>query len=273
MRLRRTLGITLGLVAVAAITMAYAQQPGAPAQNPTGPESLPAGGATAPSGANQKPLKERASYAIGVDLARGLKEQGLEIDAAVVARGLLDEFAGKTAIGEKEMHDTMVEFQTAVVTQRRKQAAELGEKNKKEGDAFLVANKNREGVKTLPSGLQYKILKQGNGAVPKATDTVTTNYRGTFIDGTEFDSSAKHGGAATFPVNGVIPGWTEALQLMHEGDKWQLVLPSNLAYGAHGAPPDIGPNATLVFDIELLKVAPGNATPARPAANPGAPQQ
>lgn len=270
MRLRRILGISLGLVAVAVFTMAYAQQPGAPAQNPGGAESLPALGTTAPGGTNQKPLKDRASYAIGVDLARGLKEQGLDLDPAIVARGLIDEFAGKSAVSDKEMQDTMHEFQTVVTAQRRKQAAELGDKNKKDGDAFLAANKNREGVKTLASGLQIKVLKQGTGATPKATDTVMTNYRGTFIDGTEFDSSTKHGGPATFPVNGVIPGWTEALQLMHEGDKWQLVVPSNLAYGEHGFPPDIGPNATLVFDIELLKVTPGNAAP---AGNPGAPQQ
>ncbi|HEX3998297.1 MAG TPA: FKBP-type peptidyl-prolyl cis-trans isomerase [Pirellulales bacterium] len=255
--MRRTLGIGVGLLAVAAFTMAHAQQPAA--QNgPPAREALPAGGAAAPTASPFKSLKDRSSYAIGVDVGRDFKQQGLDVDTTIVAQGIADSLAGKTLMTDQEMHATMVELQRAI--QSRQQ--ELAEKSKKAGETFLAENKKREGVKTLPSGLQYKVLKQGTGATPKANDTVTTNYRGTLLDGTEFDNSAKHGGPATFSVNGVIPGWTEALQLMREGDKWQLFIPSDLAYGAHGAPPDIGPNSTLVFDIELLKVQPGQAAPA-----------
>jgi FKBP-type peptidyl-prolyl cis-trans isomerase FklB len=131
---------------------------------------------------------------------------------------------------------------------------QLAEKNKKEGEAFLAANKTKEGIKTLPSGLQYKVIKEGTGKTPTAEDTVVTNYRGTLTDGTEFDSSYKRGQPATFPVKGVIPGWTEALQLMKEGSKWELFIPSNLAYGEQGAGGVIGPNAALIFEIELISV-------------------
>jgi FKBP-type peptidyl-prolyl cis-trans isomerase FklB len=137
---------------------------------------------------------------------------------------------------------------------QKEMIAKLGEKNKAEGEAFLAENKKKEGVKTLPSGLQYKVIKAGTGKKPKVTDTVTTHYRGTLMNGTEFDSSYRRGQPVSFQVNGVIPGWTEALQLMEEGAKWQLFIPSNLAYGERGAGRDIGPNATLVFEIELLSI-------------------
>jgi len=265
MRLRRTLGIGFGLFAVAALlAYAHAQQPG---QAP-GTEALPAGGAAAPAVGPFKTLKDRSSYAIGVDIGRGFRQENLDVDPAIVARGIADSLAGKSLMNDQEMHATMVELQKIVAAQQQAQAAKDSEKNKKEGAAFLAANKNREGVKTLPSGLQYKIVKQGTGVTPGVTDRVTTNYRGTFLDGTEFDSSAKHGGPATFQVNQVIRGWTEALKLMKEGDKWQLFVPAELAYGEQGAPPDIGPNATLVFDIELVKVTPAGAAPV-----PNAPPQ
>ena len=132
--------------------------------------------------------------------------------------------------------------------------AKISEKNKKEGETFLAENKKKEGVKTLPSGLQYKVITEGTGKMPKETDTVTTHYRGTLIDGTEFDSSHKRGQPATFAVKGVIKGWTEALQLMKEGSKWQLFIPSELAYGERGAGQTIGPYATLIFDIELISI-------------------
>jgi FKBP-type peptidyl-prolyl cis-trans isomerase FklB len=135
----------------------------------------------------------------------------------------------------------------------------MGEKNKKEGEAFLAANKKKEGVITLPSGFQYKAIKEGTGKTPKATDTVTVNYRGTLIDGTEFDSSYKRGQPATFRVNGVIAGWTEALQLMKEGSKWELFIPANLAYGERGAGAAIGPNAVLIFEVELISVKPAES--------------
>jgi FKBP-type peptidyl-prolyl cis-trans isomerase FklB len=138
--------------------------------------------------------------------------------------------------------------------QLQEKAQQLGLANKKEGDDFLAANKGKEGVVTLPSGLQYKILKQGDGAKPSASDSVVCNYRGTLINGTEFDSSSKHGQPLTFSVGGVIKGWTEALQLMPVGSKWQLFVPSELAYGQRGAGADIGPNATLIFEVELLSI-------------------
>jgi FKBP-type peptidyl-prolyl cis-trans isomerase FklB len=143
-------------------------------------------------------------------------------------------------------------FKEEMTKKQEEAMKKAAEKNKKDGAAFLAENKKKEGVVTLPSGLQYKIITQGTGNTPKATDTVTVNYRGSLVDGTEFDSSYKRGQPATFPVNGVIKGWTEALQLMKEGAKWQLFIPSDLAYGEKGAGNVIGPNATLIFDVELI---------------------
>lgn len=228
--------------------------PKAPAaEEAPGPEAVPAG--------KPKTLKDRSSYAIGIDIGRGLKGQGLEIDTALLARGVADALAGgKTMLSDKEIHDTMVELQKIVGEQQKGLNAKLAEKNKKEGEAFLAENKKKEGVKTLPSGLQYKVLREGKGASPAATDLVTTHYKGTLLNGTEFDSSYGRGEPATFPVNGVVKGWTEALQMMKVGDKWQLFIPADLAYGDRGAGEDIPPNAALIFDIELLGVKP------RPAA-------
>jgi FKBP-type peptidyl-prolyl cis-trans isomerase FklB len=271
MHLRRTLGIGLGLIAVAAF--AWAQQPPAP-KAPT--EDLPGGGAAAPAASPFKSLKERSSYAIGIDIGRGLKEQSLDIDTALLARGIADSLAGnKSLMDDKEIHATMVELQGVVEARQKELRAKmvernkkLGEKNKVDGPAFLAENKKREGVKTLASGLQYKVLREGQGTTPKATDSVTTHYRGKLLDGTEFDSSYSRNEPATFRVNQVIPGWTEALQLMKEGDKWQLFIPANLAYGENGAGNDIPPNATLIFDIELLKVLPGRGAVPAPAPAP-----
>ena len=155
---------------------------------------------------------------------------------------------------EKKSLQTTKEKQVERTKQLAEKNKQLGEKNKKEGEAFLAENKTKEGVKTLQSGLQYKVIKEGTGKTPKADETVVTNYRGTLTDGTEFDSSYKRGQPATFPVKGVIPGWTEALQLMREGSKWELFIPSSLAYGERGAGNTIGPNATLIFEIELISV-------------------
>jgi FKBP-type peptidyl-prolyl cis-trans isomerase FklB len=157
-------------------------------------------------------------------------------------------------------------------TQETKMAEE-GAANKKEGDAFLAANKTKEGVVTLPSGLQYKILKAGTGPKPKTTDTVISNYKGTLINGTEFDSSYKRGQPATFPVGQVIKGWTEALQLMPVGSKWQIFVPADLAYGQRGAGPDIGPNATLIFEVELMSIKPPAAPAASGSMKPAAPSK
>jgi FKBP-type peptidyl-prolyl cis-trans isomerase FklB len=203
-----------------------------------------------------KTQKDKVSYSIGVDIGTTLKNQSLDVDPAILARGIRDSMSGqKPLMTDQEIRDTIAAFQKEMTAKQQEQAKQLGEKNKKQGEAFLAENKKKEGVKTLPSGLQYKVITAGKGKKPKATDTVTTHYRGTLIDGTEFDSSVSRGKPASFPVTGVIPGWTEALQLMEEGAKWQLFIPSNLAYGERGTPGGpIGPNATLIFDIELISI-------------------
>jgi len=199
--------------------------------------------------------KEKQSYSLGADIGGKLKAQPIEIDADALTQGLKDAFSkGKMQLTEQEMKETLSGLQKELMEKQAERTKVLAEKNKKEGEAFLAANKTKEGVKTLPSGLQYKVIKEGTGKTPKAEDTVVTNYRGTLIDGTEFDSSYKRGQPATFPVKGVIPGWTEALQLMKEGSKWELFIPSNLAYNERGAGNAIGPNAALIFEIELISV-------------------
>ncbi|MGD1043801.1 MAG: FKBP-type peptidyl-prolyl cis-trans isomerase [Bacteroidota bacterium] len=202
-----------------------------------------------------KTTKEKTSYSIGVnvgkDLKMKMKMQELNIDPAFLLLGIRDAVNGsKTVMSDKEMEATLMAFQQEMMGKMQAKA----EKNKKEGETFLAANKKKDGVITLPSGLQYKILKSGTGAKPTASQTVKCNYRGTLIDGTEFDSSYKRGEPAEFPVGGVIKGWIEALQLMSVGSKWQLFIPSDLAYGPNGAGQMIGPNATLIFDIELLSI-------------------
>ena len=195
--------------------------------------------------------KDKMSYIIGMDIGSNLKKQSIDVDPNILAKGIKDALAGqKPLLSDQEIRETMAAHQNEM---KAKQEA-LAKKNKEEGDAFLAGNKKKEGVKTLPSGLQYKVIKAGKGKKPKPDDSVTTQYRGTLIDGTEFDSSYKRGQPATFKVSGVIPGWTEALQLMEEGAKWQLFIPPNLAYGERGAGGVIGPNATLIFEIELISI-------------------
>jgi FKBP-type peptidyl-prolyl cis-trans isomerase FklB len=202
-----------------------------------------------------KTQKDKASYAIGLSMGGSLKKNGIEVNSDVLFAGIKDALSGsKPLMTEEEMKDTMAAVQKEAQARQQEQAMAAAGKNKKEGEAFLAANKKKDGVITLKSGLQYKIIKNGSGKTPKATDSVTVNYKGTLIDGTEFDSSYKRGQPATFPVNGVIAGWTEALQLMKEGAKWQLFLPSNLAYGERGAGGIIGPDAVLIFDVELISV-------------------
>ncbi len=201
-----------------------------------------------------KTPKEKLSYIIGVQVGTDLKNQSIDVDPAIVGRGLQDSILGnKLLIGDQEAKDFIAAYQKERATKVAEEKKKLGEKNKQEGTVFLAENKKKEGVKTLPSGLQYKVIKAGTGKTPKATDTVVTQYKGTLINGTEFDSSYRRNEPATFPVNGVIRGWTEALQLMKEGSKWQLVVPPELAYGEQGAGP-IGPNATLIFEVELVSV-------------------
>jgi len=192
---------------------------------------------------------------IGNGLGQNLKKQSVEVDWNLVAQGMKDAAAGsKTRLTTEEAKAVLTEVQNEVGKQQQEKTQAAGAKNKTEGEAFLAGNKSKEGVVTLPSGLQYKIMTQGNGPKPKADDTVNCNYRGTLINGTEFDSSYKRGQPATFPVGGVIKGWTEALQLMPVGSKWQLFIPSSLAYGERGAGADIGPNSTLIFEVELMSI-------------------
>jgi FKBP-type peptidyl-prolyl cis-trans isomerase FklB len=202
-----------------------------------------------------KNKKDKVSYSVGVNIGKNLKNQMVDVDAEILAKGLKDELSdAKLSMTEEEMQATMEGIQKELMEKQQERAKTLGDKNKKEGDAFLAANKSKEGVVTLPSGLQYKILKAGTGPIPKAEETVTANYRGTLINGKEFDNSYKRGKPLTRAVNGVIKGMTEALLLMPVGSKWQLFIPPDLAYGEHGYGADIGPYATLIFELELLSV-------------------
>lgn len=228
----------------------------APPAAPQPKAQSPAGSDQASSNSPLKTNKEKASYALGMNVGTSLHRQSVDIDPDLFAQGLKDALAGKKPlISEDEGRAALMQLQNEVRSQQAQKAKEEGDANKKAGDDYLAANKAKPGVVTLPSGLQYKILKEGTGPKPTANDTVECNYTGTLINGTEFDSSAKHGGPAKFPVNGVIKGWTEALQLMPVGSKWQLFIPSDLAYGERGTPDgSIGPNATLVFEVELLSI-------------------
>lgn len=245
---------------------AAAKQQGNPATStPQAPAAKPQGAATtkkrAATGAKSasvltlKTPKDKLSYALGMNMGTGLHKQSVDVDPAILLRGLKDGLAaGKTLLTEEEMRTALTELQ-GELRKRQQEAARLaGESNKKEGEAFLAANKGNEGVVTLPSGLQYKVLTEGTGPKPTLTDFVVCNYRGTLINGTEFDSSYKRGQPTTFPVNGVIKAWTEALQLMPVGSKWQLFVPPDIAYGERGGGPVIGPNATLIFEVELLSI-------------------
>ena len=205
-----------------------------------------------------KDARQRASYSIGADIGNAFKRQELDLDPKIVAIGLADAYAGKTALTEAEIRKTLEEFQQALAEKAEAKGKISGEKNVKEGETFLAANGKKEGVKTTASGLQYKVITSGKGKSPAASDTVKVHYKGTLIDGTVFDSSIERGQPAEFGVGQVIKGWTEALQLMKEGDKWQVFIPSGLAYGERGAGGKIGPNATLIFEVELLSIIKAN---------------
>jgi FKBP-type peptidyl-prolyl cis-trans isomerase FklB len=199
--------------------------------------------------------KDKLSYAMGMDLGAQLKSKSVEIDPSVFAAGLRDALSGgKTILTVEEAKAAISELQKGLAVQQAALAKAMGERNKAEGDAFLSANKTKPGVVTLPSGLQYKILTAGTGKKPTATDTVVCHYRGTQIDGKEFESSYKGGEPVTFPIGQVIRGWAEVLPLMPVGSKWQVFVPSNLAYGERGTSAGIGPNATLIFEIELVAI-------------------
>ncbi len=249
----------------AATQTAPADAPAKATQSPTTPAKKATTATktgTAKSGAAKsttpmtlKTQKEKTSYALGMNIGTGLHKQGVTMDPALVAKGLRDAMTGaKTLMTEEEAHAALTQLQAEVRGKMEAKAHEAGAGNRKEGDVFLAANKSKEGVVTLPSGLQYKILKEGTGPKPAATDTVSCNYKGTLLNGKEFDSSYKRGEATSFPVNGVIKGWTEALQLMPVGSKWQLFIPADLAYGDRGAGGDIGPGETLIFEVELVSI-------------------
>jgi len=233
--------------------------PPAPAVKPKAPAAKTSAAKTPATKTAAAPFlktpKDKFSYALGMNLGASLHKQSVEVDPAMVAQGLRAALAGgKTLMTQEEAQAALMEVQNELRKKQQEKMQVAGEANKKEGEAFLAGNKGKEGVVTLPSGLEYKILKAGTGPKPTASDSVVCNYRGTLINGTEFDSSYKRGQPATFPVNGVIKGWTEALQLMPVGSKWQLFIPSSLAYAERGAGGEIGPNATLIFEVELLSI-------------------
>ena len=202
-----------------------------------------------------KDQKDKESYSLGYQFGQSLKSQGVDINLDIYGSGIKDAFGGKEPqMSQEEIRATLTSLQQRLMAAQQKELKEKAAKNLEEGKKFLVENQKKGGIKTLPSGLQYKVLTEGSGKMPKAEDTVTVNYKGTLIDGTEFDSSYKRGQPATFQVKGVIKGWTEALQLMKQGAKWQLFIPPELAYGERGAGRDIGPNATLIFEVELISV-------------------
>jgi len=204
----------------------------------------------------QEPVKlenetQKVSYAIGVQTGQGIKAGGIEIDLETFVQGIKDVLADREPVlSPTEMRQVMMDLQQRMMAKMQEQI----EKNLADGKAFLEENKKKPGVKVLPSGLQYKVLKEGTGRSPNETDTIKAHYRGTLLDGTEFDSSYERGQPLERPVNRLVPGWTEALQLMKEGSKWELYIPANLGYGQRGAPPRIPPNSTLIFEMELLEV-------------------
>lgn len=202
-----------------------------------------------------KTPSDKVSYAIGLNLGKSLHRDTVSVDPNILLRGLKDGLMGsKPLLTDAEIQSTMTALQSAVRQRQEAKMQQAAVTNKKEGEAFLAANKTKPGVVALSSGLQYKILKEGSGPKPTPADTVVCNYRGVLLNNTEFDSSYKRGQPATFPVGQVIKGFTEALQLMPVGSKWQLYIPSDLAYGERSAGPDIGPNATLIFEVELLSI-------------------
>jgi FKBP-type peptidyl-prolyl cis-trans isomerase FklB len=255
----------------------------APAATPapaTKTQTPPAGKKATATPAAKKPAslslttqKDKASYAIGMNIgksvAKDLRDHFADTDQAILLRGFKDGLAGdKSLLTDQEANAALTELQKESRAKQEEITKAQGEANKKLGAAFLAENKTKEGVVTLPSGLQYKILQEGTGPKPAAADTVVCNYRGTTIDGKEFDSSIKHGKPVTFPLGQVIKGWTEALQLMPVGSKWQLFLPPELAYGERSMGPDITPYSTLIFEVELVSIKPPEKPAEKPAAQP-----
>jgi FKBP-type peptidyl-prolyl cis-trans isomerase FklB len=288
--MQKTLTFALNLFVIGLLTIGTlrAQDTPAPApktQTTPAPKSQTAPAAKTPGTTAAKPRtatgaktpltlktdKDKVSYAIGVNIGKSMHKDSVDIDPAIFSRGMKDALAGgKLLLTDDEMKVALTKLQTELRAKQEQAMQKAGEINKKAGDDFLAQNKTKEGVVALPDGLQYKILKEGTGPKPSATDSVVCNYRGTLLDGTEFDSSYKRGQPASFLVSGVIKGWTEAVQLMPLGSKWQLFVPADLAYGNRAPSPEIGPNATLIFEVELLSIQ--NKAAAQ-TPNPQAPPQ
>ena len=235
----------------------------APAKTPAAPPAKAPAPAAGQAPAGQPPAatsafktqKEKLSYAIGMEMGKGVKAQGLDVDPAILVQGLNDAISGgKALMSEEELRQVITALQQDIRQKQAQAQQAAAAENKAKGDAFLAENGKKEGVVVLPDGLQYKILTAGQGKKPAESDTVLCNYKGTFLDGTEFDSSVRAGKPVPFEVKNVIPGFKEVLQLMPVGSKWQVVVPSNLAYGERGAGGVIGPNATLIFEVEVVDI-------------------
>ncbi len=246
----------LSACAVALVLMACDSSQNAPSAQtaqepaPSQPAAAATSDATPPAAALQSD-KQKFSYTIGYQLGQSVMRDSLDVDGPALVRAVQDSLGGKPPqLSTDEMKAAVIAYRQKLIDERNATA----QVNKKTGDEFLAANKTKEGVVTLPSGLQYRVIKEGNGKTPGPEDTVVVNYRGTLIDGTEFDSSYKRGEPTTLQVNKIIPGWKEALQLMKQGANWQLVVPPDLAYGERGAGNAIGPNETLIFDVDLVEV-------------------
>ncbi|MFZ0978964.1 MAG: FKBP-type peptidyl-prolyl cis-trans isomerase [Candidatus Acidiferrales bacterium] len=278
--MRKTATIVVTVLAACVLALAIAGATGAQQSTTTTAPATSAKKSTGTTGTKAAPTtpsnapgpalttdKQKQSYALGMNVARGISRQGADVDAAAMARGLRDTLSGaKPLLTDDEAEAALKQLEDVVKAKQDAELQKMGEANMKEGQEFLAANKTKDGVVTLPSGLQYKIITPGTGPKPTADDTVVCNYSGTLLDGKEFDSSYKRGQPAEFPLKGVIKGWTEALQLMPVGSKWQLFIPSDLAYGPQGRGP-IPPNSTLIFQVELLSIKGSTG-----GANPGAPK-
>lgn len=285
--------LTLSAALLVAAAGAAHGQAGKPAQKPAAPAAATAqpAPAAAPSGKPES-LQDKASYTIGLNLGKSLKTNDIQANIDLIVKGLRDGLGGGAALlTDEEMQTTMQTLQTQVSAQQEAKHKALGEKNKAEGEAFLAKNKEKPGVKTTASGLEYEVISEGTGSMPKPTDSVTVNYKGTLMDGTVFDSSYDRKEPVTFVLNQVIPGWTEGVQLMKVGSKYKFYIPSALGYGERGAGNTIGPNAPLVFEVELISIgapqpaaAPagmgaeakpqaGTTKPAAPATKPPAPKK
>lgn len=254
-----------GVALVAATTLAWAEAATQPSSSPaaaaaTEPatrQSVDASAPLVPGNVELNTQRQRVGYLLGMKVASDIRKQGFDIDPATFTAAINDAFNNRPPrLSQAQLAETIAAIRREVEEKRTaSNAAQAGlaSKNLKAGQEFLAANAKKEGIVVLPSGLQYRIIKTGTGKQPTLTDTVLANYKGSLVDGTVFDSSEKNGGPVEFPVSGVIPGWTEALQKMHEGDHWQVFIPASLAYGENGPPP-IGPNSTLIFDMELVHV-------------------